>query len=294
MMCTSLIKRLALGCLICFSMLVSMVGNHAMAREEGAPAAALGLGDAVRATAVGTSGLYFNPAGMGLVNQYAVEAGYSFSGDGSGHALGASAVDSRTNGALAMGVAYAFLLGNDNGYERDGHQVRAALAAGHQWEGFAIRAGVGGRYLNLDRAKLNDFHFFTLDAGLVLEIVGMFRIAAVGHNLIDTKSSESPRSIGFGAAVSLSALQLSFDAELDMQTDPNDLLPRYGVGLQYLFGGVIVARAGFGMGGRIDQQDLSMGLGYVSQMLAGDVSFSKRIDGPDGMVLSLAFRYFLP
>ena len=282
-----------------------MLPVHAHAREEGAPAAALGIGDAVRATATGASGLFFNPAGIGLLSQYSIEAGYTFTDDMAGHALGASAVDSKTNAALAMGVGYAFLMGEEDSVQRQGHQVRGAISSGWRWEDFAFRVGVGGRYLTLDNTALGGEQFFTLDAGLVMEIVRMFRIGVSAQNLVDTRTGahrnaglaanpRAPRQLGAGAALTIQAFQASFDATMDLQTDPNNLFVQYAVGAQYLIANMVVMRAGFQLGGYDDHQTVTFGAGYVSDMLAADVSVAKRVDRDGGIVASFAFRYFLP
>lgn len=291
-----------------------LIASAAQAREEGAPATALGMSDAVRAAAVGTTGLFFNPAGIGLVSQYAVEAGYSFAPDLAGHAVGAYAVDSRTNQALAMGTGYTFIFSEVPGLnsegktimrDRTGHQVRAGLASGWDWDNFGFRVGVGVRYQTLTvgssdnyaNGQHDDVEFFTMDAGLVLDIYQMFRVAVVGHNLIDTgpnARSTSPRSIGLGAAGMFDAFQVTFDADLDVMTDSSGVLASYGVGAQYLIAGIIVVRAGFGYRGLDADKSLSAGVGYMSSSLAADVSFSKSIDDADAAVLSLSIRYFLP
>ena len=265
-----------------------------MAREDGAPAAALGTADAVRATAVGAAGLYFNPAGMGIASQYAIEAGYSYSDVMESHAIGAAAVDSKTNQAFAMGVGYTFLLGQGAGYERDGHQIRGGVAGGWDFGEVEFRVGLGGRYLTLDRRTGADPNFFTLDAGIIVEVMQLFRVGLVGQNLIDTKTSYAPRQLGVGAAFTYEAFQASFDVNMDIQTDPENLFPVYSAGLQYLFSSVVVARAGVSLGGADDHTSVAFGLGYVSTSLAVDASFSKRTDIADGAVFSMALRYFLP
>ncbi|MDP6945454.1 MAG: hypothetical protein QF464_15000, partial [Myxococcota bacterium] len=130
-------RRPLLQILTVFAVLL-LAAPTTLAREEGAPASALGSADAVRATSTGTAGLYFNPAGMGLLNQYSVEAGYTYSGNLDAHAFGASAVDAKTNQALAMGVGYTFLVGEENGHGRDGHQVRGGLASGWDFGNFGF------------------------------------------------------------------------------------------------------------------------------------------------------------
>ncbi len=294
--------------------LLTSATSSAWAREEGAPASALGLSDAVRAAATGTSGLFFNPAGMGLISQYAVEAGYTFAPNLDGHSFGAYAVDSRTNQALAFGSGYNYILSEEVGLDpegnpikrsRDGHQVRAGIASGWDWESFGFRAGVGVRYQNLtvgwednpDNGQHDDVEFFTLDAGLVFDIVRMFRIAVTAHNLIDTGANaraSAPRSIGLGAAALFDAFQISFDVDLDIMSKSGGVVPSYFAGAQYLIAGMVVARAGFGYRGIDADKSLSAGVGYVSETIAADVSFSKSLDNADEAIVSASVRYFLP
>ena len=62
-------QRVALGAafaaLLCLTL--TPAAANAQAREDGAPAEALGVGDHMRASAWGPAALYFNPAGMSLV-----------------------------------------------------------------------------------------------------------------------------------------------------------------------------------------------------------------------------------
>jgi hypothetical protein len=276
------------------AVLIVTAAPSTLAREDGAPAAALGTADSVRATAVGAAGLYFNPAGMGIASQYAIEAGYSYSDTMKAHAVGAAAVDSKTNQAFAMGVGYTFLLGQGEGFERDGHQIRGGLAGGWDFGGVEFRVGVGGRYLTLDRLAGSDPNFFTLDAGIIVEVMQMFRVGLVGQNLIDTKTEYAPRQLGAGAAFTYEAFQASFDVNLDLQTDPDNLFAQYSGGLQYLFGGIVVARAGVSFGGLEDHTSVAFGLGYVSTTLALDAGFSTYVDISGGALFSMSLRYFLP
>ena len=122
----------------------------------------------------------------------------------------------------------------------------------------------------------------------------MVRVGVSAQNLIDTKADDAPRLIGVGGAFTFDAFQASFDTTLDIQTDPDNLFPLYSVGAQYMFAGMIVARAGFNMGGITGGKHFAAGAGYVSESLAADASFQKRIDGEGGLLFSLSVRYFLP
>lgn len=275
----------------------------AQAREDGAPAAALGAGDAVRASATGAAGLYFNPAGMGMNHQYSFEAGYSYTRDQPGHAVGASAVDSKTNPALAMGMAYTFITSEEGGGSRSGHRIRGGLAAGHAWDSVAFSVGVGIHYLNLKREfaaladPLNkDPSFLTIDAGVIIEVMRVVRLGVVGQNLIDTKTvSEAPRKVGIGLTAILGKVEISFDTDLDLQTAPNNKpTPSYAFGTQALLGGSVVTRTGFVLDNILDEKRLTMGLGYVSKVVAGDIGVAKAVDRKGAWMLSVGLRYFMP
>ena len=78
---------------------------------------------------------------MGITSQYAIEAG-RYSDALQSHAIGAAAVDSKTNQAFAMGVGYTFLLGQNEGFERDGHQIRGGIAGGWDFGEVEFRVGM--------------------------------------------------------------------------------------------------------------------------------------------------------
>lgn len=276
---------------------------HAQAREDGATATALGVADTVRASAAGATALYFNPAGMSRLRQYAFEANYSFLNDLSGHAIGIAAVDSSTNQMLAMGVAYNYLIGTPGGVDRDGHNVRGGLSSGYATQDFGIYGGVGGRYTSLTRGRsdsatngeIDDVEFFTIDAGLLLTISDVFRLGVVGQNLIDTQSiSEAPRLVAVGAAVQLDVFEIAFDTVFDLQTNPDEVLITYSVGAQLLLKEIVVLRLGFVADGVKDTNRIAAGASYVSQLIGVDLGFQRSIDRGDDTIVSLGLKVFLP
>ena len=275
----------------------------AQSREDGAPALSLGVGDSVRASAVGSSALYFNPGGMARLKQYAIEAGYSFLNTLGGHSFGVGMVDSATNEALAMGFQYNYVLGKRDGKDRDGHNLRGGLATGYATNDFAIYGGLGVRYTSFAVGKADsdgngetdDIEFFTLDAGLVLTVGEMFRFGVAGQNLLDTKTvREAPRSIGIGAALQVDAFELAIDANLDVQTDPEDVLVSWHFGAQYLIENLVVARVGFVYDQGRNDKRLAAGASYVSKLVGVDLGFQQSLDNGSDTIFSLAVRVFLP
>lgn len=263
-------------------------------REDGAPAAALGLADSVKASAVGASAIYFNPAGMSGARQFAVEAGYSFLDGMSGHSFGVAAVDSATNGSVAMGIGYSFITSAPDGVDRDGHNVRGALSTGYRGDSWSLFVGVGARYLTLTQST-SDVEFFTVDAGLILTVGTVLRIGVTGQNLIDTKSiAEGPRKIGVGAAVNFDSLQLSVDADFDLMSKTDEVTNSFSFGAQYLIQNMIVARVGFAIDGLTERNRFAVGLAYVSERIGADIAYSRTTADPGETIVSAAFKVFLP
>lgn len=291
----------ALGIMVALTLVPST--SSAQTREDGAPAMSLGVGDSVRASAVGTSALFFNPAGMPRLKQYAIEAGYSFLNALGGHSFGVSMVDSATNDGLAMGFQYNYVLGKRDGKDRDGHNIRGGLATGYATKDFAIYGGLGVRYTNLvvgagdngENGQVDDIEFFTMDAGLVLTISDMFRLGVVGQNLIDTKSlRDAPRTIGVGAALQVESFELGIDANLDIATDPEAVLVSWHFGAQYVIENLVAVRLGFVFDQGRNDKRIAAGASYVGKLIGVDLGFQQSLDNGDDTIFSLGVRVLLP
>lgn len=277
--------------------------SEAQGRNDGAPASSVGMSGGAAASAVGSSALFYNPAGMSQIRQYVVEGGYSLSSELDGQALSVTAVDSRTNGGLALGMGYTKIYSEPDGIERNGNGIRGAIATGFRDQSFSFLVGLGGNYLKLVRGEVDtdetlspdDLDFFTVDAGVLLAIGSVLRLAAVGRNLVATDApSEAPKEIGLGVAVSFGTMELTFDSDLDLDAMADETVVTYRVGGQLLLGGSIVARAGLSIDGHDESKRLGLGLGYVSPLMAADLAFRKLVDQRGGTMVALAVRYFLP
>ncbi len=296
------LRHLALPALALAALTFAVPTADARPREDGAPAAALGMGDAIRATAVGTNGLFYNPAGIRLLKSYSFEGAYGFSGGRKGHTWTLGGVDARTNPAVAMGIAATYIDTEEGGHERSGYRMRGGLASGTEWSGGSLQFGVGVHYLDLHRELLSQLDpdsggtetFLTFDAGIVLDIGGVLRLAAVGQNLVDTKAAEAPRIAAFGVTAAMGRMELSFDTELDLDSDPDKASPTYSVGTQILLGGNAVTRSGFTMDSVTGDKRVSGGIGYVSREVALDLGISKELEGDAAWMISAAMRYYLP
>jgi hypothetical protein len=293
----------------------------AQARPDGASVMALGLADAVGGSPVGSNALFFNPAGMTLVKQYAVEGSYVYTEASKGHGLTASAVDSKTNPVLGLGVAYTQIDTVFGGLDRKGNSIRGGVSGGHSTRGFGFHLGVAVNYtkLQLGEADLtaaevealddedkeipqvDDVEFTTMDAGLIIQVVPTVRLAVVARNLLDTSAGgrdrqpdERPLEIATGCTLGFQQFELTFDADMDLETDPDKTIVTYKVGTQFLLSGAVVVRGGFSADGHDDHERLGFGLGYVDRIMAVDLGMRATVDVGDGFDAGVSFRYFLP
>lgn len=267
----------------------------AEAREAGASAAALGSADAVRASAAGPAALYFNPAAMGRFRMYAIELGYDYENWFRGHGMHVAVSDSKTNEYVAAGMSYSFLTGEHGTFEKQGHQIRGALASGYRSPEFSALVGAGVHWAKIERSPADDVDLVTMDVGLLLEIIQSVRVAAVGYNLIrgEEGTPELPMSLGLGLSFSWNGLEVGFDTLLDFDSK-KDVTPAYAFGAEYFILGMVAVRAGFQFDRLDDSKRLAFGLGYVSQFWGVDVSYRHDVSESADFVIASGVRFFLP
>jgi hypothetical protein len=277
--------------------LAGLIGlvSSASAREEGASAISLALADAVRSDAVGPAALTFNPAAMHQFMLYAIETGYEYSQPIDGHTFTASVVDSATNAALAMGMTYSYIYGTEQGTDvpRVGHNLRFGAASGYRNENWSVHIGAGGRYLNLTIGDAGSAEGITMDVGLLAVIQGMFRIAIVGHHLIDTGLAETPRQMAFGASFYMSSFLIGFDAVLDFES-AGETTAQYKVGAEYAVADRFPIRVGFHADRLKGTKTITAGLGFISRVAGADFGFSQNLDDSSDNVFSINIRGFIP
>jgi len=282
-------------------LLLVPVTGRAQARDDGAPAETLGLGDNVRASVWGPAALFFNPAGMSRGRAFLVEGGYSFFEGRDAHAFTASAVDAMTNPYAAMGVAYSYLTGTPGGRDRDGHQFRGALSTGWTTPDVSVYAGVGVRYLSLtlgatdgDNGETDDVDAWTADLGLIFELAQRIRFGVVGTNLVDTHSGEAPRTLGLGLGLLFDTFELTADLDVDLTDADAGAVTRYGFGGQYTIANAFQIRLGATFDPDQDAPRISAGFGYVTAAYAVDLGYAAATSGDSDMLFALSFRYTPP
>jgi hypothetical protein len=289
---------------------------------------ALGQGEAMRATATGAEGPLLNPSGMSLLKQYTIEAMYGINIENVGHHVNVSLVDSVTS-RVAAGLFYSFIYAQPKvafnwagGFQPTTQLTRTGHAAGLSLSvplGDKFILGATAKYLHFDttaplpNAVPNTLTFdsvngVTFDIGLTLRLGEKFRIAAVGYNLWDHGSRESPLSLGLAVGINpIPQLTINFDAVINFtgfQTfavDPmtgkisltNRITGRLGPGLEWLVGSKVPIRAGVVYDSGLPGTFLTAGLGYVSPQFGVDLSYRGKVQGGIENVLMLGLRLFI-
>jgi hypothetical protein len=305
------------------------LSSAAWAQADFVGVRALGQGEAMRATATGAEGPLLNPSGMSLVKQYSIEAMYGFNIEQLGHNVNVSLVDSVTS-RIAAGLFYSFVYANPKdafnwagGFQNTTELTRTGHAAGLSLSvplGDKFILGATAKYLHLDTTAplpsgsvpshltLDTVNGVTFDVGATVRLGEKFRIAAVGYNLWDHGSRESPLSLGMGVGVTpLPQLTIEFDAVVNFtgyanySVDPatgrvnitNRTTGRLGPGLEWLAGGKVPVRAGVVYDSGLPGTFVTAGLGYVSPQFGVDLSYRGKVQGGIENVLMLGLRLFI-
>ena len=149
--------------------------------------------------------------------------------------------------------------------------------------------------------------------GLIVRLGDKFNIGAVGYNLWDHGSRESPLSLGLGLAyVPAQVLSINFDAVINftgyttLHVLPNDKITydsrttvRLGPGLEFLAGHKVPIRAGFVYDSAERGKNsagatyLTLGLGYLSTSFGVDLGYRLKTSGGIENFLMLGLRLFV-
>lgn len=290
---------------------------------------ALGMGEALRANAAGATAILLNPSGMSLSRGYVIEASYGLRIEDLGHHAFVAIVDSVTS-RVAAGLYYEYIHANprlgfdwaggrvlDDKLTRSGHAagISLSLALG---ERFLLGASV--KYLHLDtsaplpagtkpsKLSLDHINGVTFDVGATLKLHPKFQLAAVGSNLWNHGSRETPTSAGFGMSIiPVPSLLINFDGvanftgykTLVTTSDPSvvkyKLKPagRFGPGIEWLVASKVPLRAGFVYDTGLNAAYVTAGTGYFGSSYAIDISYRGKVSGGVENFLMIGLRIFI-
>lgn len=283
------------GLLTAFAAPVSADPPAAIQSESGR---GLALGSGMRASAISTAALAYNPSSMPFGRLYHMEGSADYSPNTDTLMLGAAVVDSLTS-SLAAGVSARAILAQGNAAP-DGFDIR--LGAGLPLTD-AISLGVSGRYLSVTapgalRAADNvdpdpSVKGITLDAALGIHPSEGIHLSVLGYNLINRHSAYAPvmagGSIGINAGESLT---LGGDVIADF-TSFNRTTFLAGGGIEYLHDATIPLRVGYLFDSGRQLHYVSAGVGYNDQKMGIELGVQQGVSGTNDTRALVALRYFV-
>jgi hypothetical protein len=287
---------------------------------------AMSLSEAYRATATGNDAIDFNPAGLGVIPRYAVELNYQLDVDKNEHTADISVVDSKTS-AVAAGLSYTF---DAQFAQRRALQHKATLALAYAPLAKLLSVGAGLKYVNVSDAFAGNYlNALSADLGFLSHLPFGVSVAGVGYNLIPIQSQRAPISAGFGlnldmgpisalifgGAPSLGAMPNAAGlpttatlgdpqgplAGLTLEGDWNiDFATLYGIkhrlsaGGEYLAFGMIPLRGGYLWDQATNDQQVSVGAGFIVPYFGLDVGFRQSVLHANTRVFAIGLKFFLP
>lgn len=255
----------------------------------------IALGTGVRASAMSTSALAYNPAALVLGKLYHLEGVVDYSSMYSGAALGAAVVDSSTS-RVGAGIAFRGFLSGDVGV--GGIDGRIALAFPFSE---MVSLGIGGRYVSLayhnvtDSGRKTDTDLvdgFTMDASLRVQPIPALSIEAMALNFIDLDAAVAPVLIGGSVAyTAASFVTLGLDTLVDVSTfDTAGVL--IGGGVEFLVAQVAPIRLGYSFDTKRDLHTLSGGAGYTDRSFGLDISVQQQLSNEKDTRVMGSIRYY--
>jgi hypothetical protein len=271
----------------------------------------LALGTAVRASAISTSALAYNPAALVVGKAYHVEGLVDYMADLKTVALGGAVVDSSTS-RLAAGLSLRGFLSGDNGMGGFDGRLGIGLPLS---DAFSI--GLVARYLNvsqgnvllIDGTRLSSVTLakgFTLDASVRIAPAPTVQLNFGSYNLIrlsgqlgaspgapSLADAYAPLILGGGASViAADIVVIGADVLVDM-TSYSSANPTVGGGAELLLANVLPLRAGYSYDVRRTQSTLSLGIGYTDRSLGLDLTWKQDLGGLGDTRVAAAVRFFV-
>lgn len=277
------------------------LGRNCPRSLQAESARGLALGTGMRASAMSTSALAYNPAALVLGRVYHIEGLVDYMADLKTVALGGAVVDSSTS-RLAAGFALRGMLSGQGGM--GGIDGRLGLAFPFS---DAISIGLTGRYMavNQDQVSPTDMMLhsvrlakgFTLDSSLRIAPLPNVQLDVSAYNLLrlsgDLAAAYAPFILGGGLAIGIADIaNIGADVLVDM-TSYSSAATIFGGGVEVFAGAAIPLRFGYNYDVKRIQHTLSFGIGYTDRAVGFDLSLHQDIGGFGDTRVAGAFRIYV-
>ncbi len=304
------------------------IARSASAQTDFVGVRATGMGDAMRATATGASGPLLNPAAMSLNRGYTIEGQYGLRVEDLTHQVHLSIVDSVTS-RVAAGLFYSYIYGSPKvGFDWAGGRIEAATLnrTGHVAGlslsmpfGDKFMMGLTAKYMKIDTyaplpkgttpetLRIDGINGVTFDFAMLVRL-GKFHITAIGYNLWDHGTRETPTSLGVavaflptpGLTINVDGIanftgnkNVTYDPATDKTTLTNRTTGRIGVGMEWAIKQKVPLRLGYNFDSNLTASYLSFGLGYLSQSFGIDAAYRAKVSGGIENYVVLGIRIFI-
>ena len=257
----------------------------------GQPMRAVGLAGAVDAISMGTTGLYYNPAGMSMISQYAINAGYAFTGGAKAHTTRISIVDSKTNSMIAGGIGYSFTYCYGAPYQTKTHTFRGAVAGKFGNKRIQGAVGVIFDYRHQDFGpNPGADKGLTFVAGTQLTVSGVFHTAVVARNL-RRLGKTTPRRLEIGTGATYKFVNVDTDIVFDFDSK-SSVTTSFAFSSEFVTHGFAI-RAGFNWDRVMDAKVIGAGFGYTSKWVGFDIGYNHNLSNLKHWFLGVDIAVYL-
>ncbi len=266
-------------------------------RPPGVGAFALGQGDAVLATGVGTVALYANPANMAMIKRQTLDTGVSRDPKAGTSSLAIGGVDGTSSWGLSAGLGYSYDVnwGVDSP-QRAMHDLRFGLAAAVESDAGRVMIGASGRYMNGDVVTSGQhLEGFGTDIG-VGAALSNFRAGLVLRNALRVDNAETPRRVAAGLGWVNDHFLVDGDAAWGLDSYSGASY-RVGVGVQPGDEG-FQARAGYAFDQTVPLEAtrhfVSLGVSWRTPTFSIDLSGALNVVRPEETLVALGVGWVFP
>jgi hypothetical protein len=267
---------------------------------------ALALGQTLRASPSGTSGVYQNPAVLAMSPVYHMEGVYQYTGEENMHMFGTVLADSVTT-VVAAGMSFNYSSINEKHTRLKAYDGRLAIAGGignflylggtvrylyidYKWD--SDRWGPGGMPA-LPASSSRNVNSLTFDAGGAVRLGNIITLGVVGYNLIPTESAFAPLQLGTGASVYvMNMLLVEVNTLIDFSSH-KDTAYDIEMGAELFLGGAVALRGGYIYDFFYRMSTISAGLAYVHAKFSIDAAYMHELIDDGRWAIAFSMKYFI-